>query len=50
MRARREIRKAGAAVEGAVSVEPSVAGETAGEGEVLRDGGACAEISSGVWP
>jgi hypothetical protein len=35
-------------VEGAVSVEPSVAGETAGDGEVLRDGGTGTEVDF-VW-
>src|SRR5471030_858493 len=39
-----EFRKAGVAVEGAVFVEPSVAGETAGDGQVLRDGGTCTEV------
>jgi hypothetical protein len=38
-------------VEGAVFVEPSGAGETAGDGELLRDGGPVPKyISSGVWP
>jgi hypothetical protein len=36
------------AVEGAVFVEPSVAGKTAGDGQVLRDGGARAEVHF-VW-
>jgi hypothetical protein len=31
-------------VEGAVSVEPSIAGETAGDGQVLWDGGTCSEV------
>ena len=43
-----EFRKAGVAVEGAVFVEPSVAGETAGDGQVLWDGGARAEVHF-VW-
>ena len=31
-------------MEGAVSVEPSIAGETAGDGQVLWDGGTCSEV------